>query len=1253
MEGERILKSLLNAETDDLYEDTKNYLAPLRSPLKNKNGCKVGCKVAEETVSKYTVFATKFLRCAIETLKKVKAKGNNLDEVTKSLNLVGTLLNETLSIQNGTYLKFIPSLDQLGKTLYLIIAQLIAKTQFDKALCHANDLLKFIQLLKTWKNYDGNKMNKDLATLAMRASDALLQGAGKLEEVKVPPAKKVSHLCIILDWRRLSLLFQVEAITHSSLKSLVDRTLQCGTKYQMDCGQKNVNFKTLACFFESVFNALMTKSEQLIANGRDSMLLLIVELGFHYGRICCKAERSTQALDVFDNLLEIARNGYNFVELCYEYDIANSRLSKQMLLESNRLVSQLVKCKMLPSSMLKLLSDSMEYFRLTVQNVCSKQTGDKTPALSWRTFQEAAHLLKLHAAVLSLQCEQIKTALRKANNDDLVAQCRQQLQKTTVRQLTVLSFVISSFQDQMKCEKNAKDCNQDVRSHIIRDCVTVAQQASTVIHSALEDPDVPLSPNELRWLGSTVYNVGCVSYQRDCFAEGVPLLALACDELKIWSFAAETDDKIVTRIAEVKLLTKYALLTDCQRRAKQLSDALKTATTQVLITLRTTTDDDTIRQQVKQWISVKHELVKNLQDEEKLPERSRTLCSAFAEQEDATDVVGSQLCLVLQEELACYKAKSYDTAVEQISVIKQLMELYIVHEDEFDYGSAMLELGVALHSLRDADLGEDKSALEYCQEAGTILEQLSDRVANEYEEENFQSSVVQDRLAAAYLWQALLEHKDVMEEKPASATATLSDSYEVEEMEGVCLEQPFVSSLHSALQTWTVLRDKSVQQDSNGKIDLQHFANPEETYHYLLITAAMFGLLNQPFKKVCALYFAGSISQAVGTNDILDSGLSAYSDAIHSLCDMLDIPHASLLLRYASNLVDSFEPSNISRVQFLLAKSHYLLVMGKYSEGEECLKEALQNEVFTHKSYKTHLLKARFKSICMKYSMLPTKPHEFTSAFDPVLGSLTALECATDGLNKLSQMAEEIFGLDIFSSGKQKHNENEPANGLVISTSSSQSLFKLSLLHDLLSSLLQVGQLYAHQGAVREAFRQFVDGIALASQFSLSYRIVEFLVNIAQLEVMQGKADKCQHRLDQLTGIFQPVLKSSSKPKLFKEGIQQPLFIEHPDTCECVICLDAVLHMIFIDYLASLSNYLTSVSRPEQSSQALEMAELVCESAESKMIRTLGKLNAILCGSEVPRDCSSKETKKKRGTNSAKAESKKKIWLSQNLLIHS
>ena len=51
---------------------------------------------------------------------------------------------------------------------------------------------------------------------------------------------------------------------------------------------------------------------------------------------------------------------------------------------------------------------------------------------------------------------------------------------------------------------------------------------------------------------------------------------------------------------------------------------------------------------------------------------------------------------------------SYDTALEQIAVIKQLMELYIVHEDECQYGSAMLELAIALHNQGDTDLGEEK-----------------------------------------------------------------------------------------------------------------------------------------------------------------------------------------------------------------------------------------------------------------------------------------------------------------------------------------------------------------------------------------------------------------------------------------------------------------------------------------------------------------------------------------------------------------
>ena len=53
-----------------------------------------------------------------------------------------------------------------------------------------------------------------------------------------------------------------------------------------------------------------------------------------------------------------------------------------------------------------------------------------------------------------------------------------------------------------------------------------------------------------------------------------------------------------------------------------MAGALTTATTQVLITLQTGSDANVLRQQIKQWATVKHELVKSVQDEKKQAEKS-------------------------------------------------------------------------------------------------------------------------------------------------------------------------------------------------------------------------------------------------------------------------------------------------------------------------------------------------------------------------------------------------------------------------------------------------------------------------------------------------------------------------------------------------------------------------------------------------------------------------------------------------------
>ena len=79
---------------------------------------------------------------------------------------------------------------------------------------------------------------------------------------------------------------------------------------------------------------------------------------------------------------------------------------------------------------------------------------------------------------------------------------------------------------------------------------------------------------------------------------------------------------------------------------------------------------------------------------------------------------------------------------------------------------------------------------------------------------------------------------------------------------------------------------------------------------------------------MCALHLATTIAQTISTNSMLDNRISACSEAVHTLCDVLDISHASLLLHQTSDVLETLM-SQV--VQFLLAKSHYLLAAGKVS----------------------------------------------------------------------------------------------------------------------------------------------------------------------------------------------------------------------------------------------------------------------------------------------------------------------------------
>ena len=145
------------------------------------------------------------------------------------------------------------------------------------------------------------------------------------------------------------------------------------------------------------------------------------------------------------------------------------------------------------------------------------------------------------------------------------------------------------------------------------------------------------------------------------------------------------------------------------------------------------------------------------------------------------------------------------------------------------------------------------------------------------------------------------------------------------------------------------------------------------------------------------------------------------------------------------------------------------------------------------------------------------------------------------------------------------------------------------------------------------------------------------------MELKQGKRDKCESRLEQLSGLLQPVLKPSNRSKLSKNEIQEPLLLGHPETCECVNCIDTTLHNILIRYSLSVAKCLLYVSRPEQSGKALELVQSVCQCAEKKMAMCVQRLGMILCGCacSAPSEGTLKETKKKGKAKSAKGRKQK------------
>ena len=144
---------------------------------------------------------------------------------------------------------------------------------------------------------------------------------------------------------------------------------------------------------------------------------------------------------------------------------------------------------------------------------------------------------------------------------------------------------------------------------------------------------------------------------------------------------------------------------------------------------------------------------------------------------------------------------------------------------------------------------------------------------------------------------------------------------------------------------------------------------------------------------------------------------------------------------------------------------------------------------------------------------------------DPVVGSLTALECALDGFHKLSHMAEEVFGEDVFSSGRKKGKQNKNVSGkkmtlfhhtvsLQLSNITSQDM-SLNSLSDVSFSCLMLPSLHSatviflSQNTVLLNEQKVKPGVLLCLDFDLNtYKDIKLQPSVELLHIQHHSFTK-------------------------------------------------------------------------------------------------------------------------------------------------
>ncbi|XP_072020427.1 LOW QUALITY PROTEIN: separin-like [Amphiura filiformis] len=1149
MEGETLLENLKDGgKMDSLLIGIERFYSPISRSTS---------KLTSSIANKYGVFAMKALRACIERLTVAKPGSQDLAGILQI-----TEQSYQCVCKARKHIKTVPL--ALEKFLFHTMAQTLNKRLLSDALRIASFL--YDELSKSRSEFlTGAGVDNEYDTIVKQAFNQLWKACLELEQSSQHAIKHT----LILNVRLQALQFLM--LTDYECQWVVERALRAALDFDRKSSKAGRDQDQLHTFLTTVLGLLLGKDSKVmkVKDNIDKLAGPLFELGLPAIKYGIRASKYEQALEVCSTLSDFLHNSGS--KGCIKEDDCHSQclvlIQSALQYKQHMHSTKSGKNKSNHATMLDSFSDSIQTITASISKALEKSSVSGTKLSN---LLEACEILKkslegptdpqkqkektnsallpvvLHDPVYGvmmmyvdlLQVQREQLAKTSKGSKEAAKSHNQQMQRNVNRQLGTLDFLSTMMLGPIKT--SGQDEATDSEGCLAR-AVKICNRTKGIIDDVATGGGGSLSTEENRWFGSNAYNVGLVCYKKKYYNQSAILLEIACNQLQTWCFTGNKLD--MAKLKKVQLISRYELLIDCQRKAGQNLQAMKTVVKCLWEVCSHVTDH--VTPCIELWVKAKRDALK---DEESDELQSRTLFDAIKDIKGVSldDDHRDYITLLLKKELQSYKSARHDTLVEQHSAVCDLLNLNSSDDTKLAYCHALVEQA---QMLRVGNFESDKSASECCSEAIDVLTKMAENESTssnggqgllafdilgtayfwmyvcQMEDIQVSTGLAQicdnagqgllafDILGTAYFWMYVCQMEDIQlrnakpPESPADDTKPSSSTGGIISHVAYTLgmEHSNMQYLDMALGIWGDLLCNGFKPDV--------FHDMSATSQCLKLMASLYELTQKPMQQLQSLHLLSVLSTASGNTS---QSLYAFCQISSTLCQLGETKLAGNIMRKAEDILEQVDggPEDAGRKSLdltcMLAKAQYLLYSGQFDKFRSKWEKLVQSQTSERRTYHTYLQNASIKqlqAICMDIN-----PEVMTLADLCPEGS-TALDLAVEAKQIRMGVCSNLLGEYFCNSREQA--DGSKANASMMDSNCQEDWYdQWSILSAVLQSLLQVGKIYCRQGCAREAECYLHEGLIISNQYLLPRRCAEFCLQLSKVCTMRGQ--QCQVQLTQM-----------------------------------------------------------------------------------------------------------------------------------------